>query len=346
MFFRVFFTFLTLILVVGCSCDSDNPNALGPSCGDDSSPRDVSPSWNLLLGSDSQLDGVRVTKKAVVEERPVIEIKGSLTRLSQVNKLYYQVDLDWLMAVCDSKILIFQKVQTWGSGSQGNLSPTIIIEGSSTRLAGAEDVAYNKTTDELFVANAATGEILVFSNLTELYGNVAPSRTIGGGDSQILRPMGLELDGDILWVADAGAQALLAFDQLESTQFGRYPYKIIRGGSTELIEPVDLAVRGDYVWAVDQARSQVLAFQVADDSTVLDATTPEIRLDGPATKIAGPVAITIREGYCWVFNAGGETLAFAKPSLHGRFQLPPDIEVRDMTGKSRTGGVFVRGLEE
>jgi hypothetical protein len=61
-----------------------------------------------------------------------------------------------------------------------NVAPMRIIVGTATTLLGPHMVDYTAETDELFVGNAWTGDVLVFSAFGTATGNAAPSRTLAG----------------------------------------------------------------------------------------------------------------------------------------------------------------------
>jgi DNA-binding beta-propeller fold protein YncE len=63
----------------------------------------------------------------------------------------------------------------------GNISPSAIISGGLTLLGSPGQLVINNSgAGELYVADALTGGILIFSNLATLTGNVAPTRSILG----------------------------------------------------------------------------------------------------------------------------------------------------------------------
>jgi hypothetical protein len=64
----------------------------------------------------------------------------------------------------------------------GNVGPSAIISGTATALGSPGQLVLNNTVTngELYVADALSGGILVFGNITALNGNVAPTRSILG----------------------------------------------------------------------------------------------------------------------------------------------------------------------
>ncbi len=68
------------------------------------------------------------------------------------------------------------------SGVTGNINvaPMRTIVGTATTLLGPHMTDYAAETDELFVGNAWTGDVVVFSAFGTATGNLAPSRTLAG----------------------------------------------------------------------------------------------------------------------------------------------------------------------
>jgi DNA-binding beta-propeller fold protein YncE len=64
----------------------------------------------------------------------------------------------------------------------GNVAPSATISGTATALGSPGQLVLNSTVTngELYVADALSGGILVFGNITALNGNVAPTRSILG----------------------------------------------------------------------------------------------------------------------------------------------------------------------
>jgi DNA-binding beta-propeller fold protein YncE len=66
----------------------------------------------------------------------------------------------------------------------GNVVPAATISGSLTLLGSPGQIFINNTgTGELYVADALTGGVLIFSNFATLTGNVAPTRSILGSST-------------------------------------------------------------------------------------------------------------------------------------------------------------------
>ena len=70
-----------------------------------------------------------------------------------------------------------------------NVAPVrTAITGSMTTLAGPHMIAYEADSDELYVANAFGGDVLVFPSFASAAGNVAPTRVLGGSSTGLSIP--------------------------------------------------------------------------------------------------------------------------------------------------------------
>jgi len=89
--------------------------------------------------------------------------------------------------------------------AQGDTPPLRVIQGPRTQLNWPAGIGIDPARDELYVANDAADNILVFRASTAS-GDVAPIRTIGGPRSGIKNPTSIFLDtvNDELWVSNFG----------------------------------------------------------------------------------------------------------------------------------------------
>ena len=119
-------------------------------------------------------------------------------------------------------------INIYALGAAGNTAPLRVIQGSQTRLNWPGHVAVHEERGEIFVANDAADEILVFK-LSDS-GNVAPTRVLKGPDTGIFAPTGLALDrvNDELWVANMGNYAATVYPLTADGDVA--PLRTIRGG--------------------------------------------------------------------------------------------------------------------
>lgn len=98
-------------------------------------------------------------------------------------------------------IAVGQSVLVYAAGASSTDSPIQTIEGSKTKLNGAEDIAVDANAN-MYVANfnlsGSKGFVTVYA--AGATGNVAPIRTISGSHTELNRPFGIALNpvnGDI-----------------------------------------------------------------------------------------------------------------------------------------------------
>lgn len=82
-------------------------------------------------------------------------------------------------------------VEVFGSGANGNVSPTRIISGSSTGLNSPFGLAFDRFGD-LYVTNPPSNSITVFAPAAN--GNATPLRTISGSSTLLSAPTGIAVD--------------------------------------------------------------------------------------------------------------------------------------------------------
>jgi len=138
-------------------------------------------------------------------------------------------------------------VEVFAPGSRGNTAPIARIVGPATRLLSVNRIAVDPA-GQIYVAievvdiDSQPAGILIYPPGSN--GNVAPSATIGGVESEIQNPWGIAIDlqGDIL-VAEAATDKkgrLLIFPA--GTQGEAKPRFVLEGTDERLIAPTAIAV--------------------------------------------------------------------------------------------------------
>lgn len=96
--------------------------------------------------------------------------------------------------------------------AEGNTAPLRTIQGSATLLNWPTGLAFDPQANELFVANDASHEILVFDSRAA--GNVAPKRVLKGAATRLANPTGVFADtkNRELWVANFGGHSATVYD--------------------------------------------------------------------------------------------------------------------------------------
>lgn len=103
-------------------------------------------------------------------------------------------------------ITVYRRTQS------GNSAPVRTIRGERTRLNWPTGLAFDPQARELFVANDAAHEILVFD--ADAQGNAAPKRVLGGPATKLANPTGVFADtkNRELWVANFGGHSATVYD--------------------------------------------------------------------------------------------------------------------------------------
>jgi len=96
--------------------------------------------------------------------------------------------------------------------AEGNAAPLRTIQGSATLLNWPTGLAFDGEANELFVANDASHEILVFDSRAG--GNVAPKRVLKGAATKLANPTSVFADtkNRELWVANFGGHSATVYD--------------------------------------------------------------------------------------------------------------------------------------
>jgi hypothetical protein len=130
---------------------------------------------------------------------PVRWVSGTSTGLGGNDPIFMQLDASGdLIVDCRSAALTpttgFIEVfaaSHFLSAVAGNINVAPVrtaITGSMTTLAGPHMIAYEADSDELYVANAFGGDVLVFPSFASAAGNVAPTRVLGGSSTGLSIP--------------------------------------------------------------------------------------------------------------------------------------------------------------
>jgi DNA-binding beta-propeller fold protein YncE len=108
----------------------------------------------------------------------------------------------------------------------GNTPPLRKIQGPDTRLNWPTGLAFDPQARELFVANDAAHEILVFDAAAE--GNARPKRVLKGPATKLANPTSVSADtkNRELWVANFGGHSATVYDLSASGDVA--PKRIIR----------------------------------------------------------------------------------------------------------------------
>ena len=180
------------------------------------------------------------------DARPIATIKGPATGLDDPVSIALDSS-DKIYVLNNGSGGNSASVEVFAPGSRGNTAPIARIAGPATRLLSVNRIAVD-SAGQIYVAievadiDSQPAGILIYP--TGSNGNVAPSATIGGVESEIQNPWGIALDlqGDIL-VAEAATDKkgrLLIFPG--GTQGEVKPRFVLEGTDDRLIAPTAIAV--------------------------------------------------------------------------------------------------------
>lgn len=117
-------------------------------------------------------------------------------------------------------------ITVYARTAQGNAAPIRKIQGPNTGLNWPTGLAFDPAARELFVANDASHEILVFDAMAK--GDARPKRAIKGPSTKLANPTSVFADtkNRELWVANFGGHSATVYDLAASGDIA--PKRIIR----------------------------------------------------------------------------------------------------------------------
>jgi hypothetical protein len=188
--------FLAAVLSVGCDCaEGDTTTAFGPECCCDEGENaaggedgDGSGSGTLIfsdIGANNirRFEGISDLDTAVVTDPP---LSGPATRMTRPGLLAIHPTNNELI-VCDEgtiAVLFFADPLS----VNGDVPPTRILAGNATEMVAPQQAFVDSESDELYVLDRGSNQILVYSAGATVQADVAPIRRIGGPASGILNP--------------------------------------------------------------------------------------------------------------------------------------------------------------
>lgn len=115
-------------------------------------------------------------------------------------------------AVPGSGTINAPSITVYARTAKGDAAPVRKIQGAATRLNWPTGLAFDPETGELFVANDASHEILVFDGKAK--GNAAPKRVLKGPATKLANPTSVFADtkNRELWVANFGGHSATVYD--------------------------------------------------------------------------------------------------------------------------------------
>ena len=264
-------------------------------------PRDVAvdAAGHVYVTGDD--DAIRIYEAgATGNVAPIQSITGSKTLLNGPDGVAIDpVNGDIDVANAGSQSKPGGSITIYAAGSNGNVAPRAVIQGSRTRLIYPEQDRVD-SSGNIYVPNYASNTITIYAAGST--GNVSPTRTIKGGRTKLTQPEGLALDSSAniyvsndlgpgrdnngtLTVYAAGANGNVA------------PIQFIKGRATKLKSDVSgVAVDGsDNIYVSNGAGSTCsgCSFVTVYSSGATGDVAPVRELKGAKTGLVGPFGITI-----------------------------------------------------
>jgi DNA-binding beta-propeller fold protein YncE len=136
-------------------------------------------------------------------------------------------------------------ITVYGRTANGSVAPMRTISGASTGISGPWGMAVDTVNNEIFVSNYSannwSGSITVYGRTAS--GNVAPTRSISGGNTGMSSPKSIALDtvNNEIFVANVlGINSITVYGRTDSGNVA--PTRTISGGNTGILIPEGIAV--------------------------------------------------------------------------------------------------------
>jgi hypothetical protein len=216
----------------------------------------------------------------------------------------------------------------------GNVAPGGTIAGASTALSSPQGLQIDTGTDRLYVANQGARSVLVFSAASTATGNVAPTATVGGGNTGLSSPVGVALDTtrNLLYVADTASIFVFTnASSLAGTVNTAAAQSFVAGFT---ISGIVVDAANNILYAADAADNTVAIYQSANAQTGVGFAAGTIV--GADTGLSRPTGVTLdAAGRLIVSNPGAPNLAaFANPTIANGDVLPAAVITGSSTGLS------------
>jgi DNA-binding beta-propeller fold protein YncE len=287
------------LLMLGCSTQSDRQQGLGRIYLS-----------NRGAASIARFEGAT---RLQGELQPKATLRGALTRINQPGRLFFQREPRRLFVPsgADNSVLIFDNVHI----AAENVPPTRFLSGIGTQLNRPIQVVPDTSRDLLYVANAGSNSVLIFSNAATLQGAVAPVRQLSGGLTRIssISAIHLDIENDRLWVVDPVANSLLVYPGASTLNGNVPPARVISGSNTQLNAPQYLLFQGNRLWISNTG--SLLRFDEGVNASGNQA--PSAVVSGQITSLVRPqqMALDADNNELYVVDSGAAgVLVFSNPA--------------------------------
>jgi hypothetical protein len=191
----------------------------------------------------------------------------------------------YVTSFVDNKIFQFGNAFT----ANGNVAPAATIAGVATTLSGPVTLTLDAAADRLYVPNNTAGTISIFDSVSTANNNQAPTRTITGAATGLIKPVQIALDKahDLLYVADD--QNVIVFASASTVSGDATPARTI--GVAFPISGMILDTAGDRLYLAFGGGNAINIYDSA--STLTGTVTPSRQITGAAAALAAPEGLQL-----------------------------------------------------
>ena len=233
-------------------------------------------------------------------------LTGGLTQLTRPKYLNIHPTTGELIVADEgtSAILFFENP----SDLEGNVPPSRRLVGAATELVGPVQTFVDPETDELYVLDTGTSQMLVFNGASTIDGPVAPDRRLGGPRSSLAMPRAFMFRTSSEQVSIINPDEILTFDSFKSLNGDPPPAGRFGGPATTFSNlTYGLITGAGALVVVDTGLDQIVIF----DTFVFDRVNeaPSRVVSGNNTGIVEPRQFELIDGTMYLAN-GQNVLVF------------------------------------
>jgi 6-phosphogluconolactonase (cycloisomerase 2 family) len=194
----------------------------------------------LYMTIENPAEIVVYRKTAQGDEAPLRRIAGPRTRLEAPHGIAIDEKNQLLFVNHWGQAADFQNpgtgrfndpgINVYPLNASGDVAPLRVIEGNRTQLNWPGNMALDRESGDLYVANDMGHSVLVFTGMAFVRGNVPPTRVIKGDRTALSYPTGVAVDAknQELWVSNLGSASAVAFPLKANGNVA--PLRVVRAG--------------------------------------------------------------------------------------------------------------------
>jgi hypothetical protein len=310
--FIVSLLFLGLFFT-GCDCaEGDVTGAFGPQCDEDLNGDGIPDSeqsgvggangTGTILVSDLSTISIRRFDSISTLDSPTVTdppLTGGLTQLTRPKYLTTHPTTGELIVADEgtSAILFFKNP----TDLEGNVPPSRRLIGSATELVGPVQTFVDPDTDELYVLDTGTSQMLVYESASTIDGPVAPNRRLGGARSSLAMPRAFMFRTGSEQVSIINPDEILTFDGFKTVNGDPPPAGRFGGPATTFSNLTYGTITNEgALIVVDTGLDQIVTFESFVFDRVNEAPTRVV--SGNNTGITEPRQFELINGTMYLAN--------------------------------------------